>query len=93
MKANSWLDEMVDASECLRDIANSINRYGEFGTRMSKKEFQMSLEGFEHLAHDTGAVITYNPEWSENHRGTGEAYFIYRGYRFFALWDKKGAKL
>ena len=53
MKANSWLDEMVDASECLRDIANSINRYGEFGTRMSKKEFQMSLEGFEHLAHDT----------------------------------------
>lgn len=91
MKEVSWLDEMVDASEKLRDIANSINRYDEFGTKMSKKEFQMSLEGFEHLAHDTGAVITYNPNWHIKHPDTGEAYFIYRGYKFFALWDKKGA--
>lgn len=84
MKTIEWLDNMVDAAENLRNVAN--NEYKVF---LPKKEFQLLEVYFIKLIEKTQATVTYNPNWHNNY---GEAYFMYRGYKFLSLWDKKGDK-
>ena len=87
MKSIEWLDNMVNAAELLRAAAR-----GEYKALLGNREFHLMENEFDVLAERTQAVVTYNPNWYHNSPASGEAYFMYRGYKFFSLWDKKGAK-
>lgn len=86
MKSVEWLDNMVNAAELLRAVAKT-----DYRAILGAKEFHLMASEFDSLVESTQAVVTYNPNWYEKNPNTGEEYFIYRGYKFFALWDKKGA--
>ena len=86
MKSIEWIDNMVNAAELLRAMAKT-----DYRVLLSPKEFHMTENEFDSLVERTQAVVTYNPNWYEKNPKTGEAFFMYRGYKFFGLWDKKGA--
>ena len=90
-KAISWMDRMIFCLEMMQATERMVGEYRSIET-MGRKSFQMSDETFNNLLHDTGMVATYNPNWAEKIPQTGEEYIMYKGYRFYALWDKKGDK-
>ena len=81
-----WMDEIVNAHERARALEKN-ERYNAFGMSMSKKDIQMDYEGIINLAHDTGMAILFNPCWHPDYPDTGEAYIMYREYKFFGLWE------
>ena len=87
--AISWMDRMIFALEMMQATEHLVEKYKSIET-MGRKSFQMRDETFTNLLHDTGMTATYNPNWAEHIPGTGEEYIIYKGYKFYALWDKKG---
>ena len=89
MTAKEWLDHMVVAYNAIRSLSYDDMEYRALSLR---KEIQMELEVFEHVAYDARMTVTYNPNWYPKYPDIGEAYFIYRGYKFLALWDKGGNK-
>lgn len=84
-----WLDRIVDAINHLNSIAMENS---DIIAPHDVKKVHMSAEGFNKLAHEIGAVITYNPNWTSDWPDTGEVYFIYKGIKVFTLWTKKGDK-
>lgn len=90
-KAISWMDRMIFALEMMQATEHMVKRYNSIET-MGRKSFQLRDETFNNLLHDTGMTATYNPNWAEHIPGTGEEYIMYKGYKFYALWDKKGDK-
>lgn len=85
--AEFWMDRIIAANENLMKIELELYQCISSG----KREVFLNRGAFNDLIHDFGAAVTYNPNWCENHPDVGEAYFIYKGYKFFCLWDKKGA--
>lgn len=83
-----WLNEIIDA----RERAIEAETDGPYGLVSGvNREIFLMRDSFNQLIHDIGAVVTYDPNWAEEHPGVGEQSFKYRGYKVFALWDKKGA--
>lgn len=82
----NWLDKMIEALEAARALEKD-ERYRSYtiGTRCN---IQMYPESFNHLVHDIGATVTYDPNWYNVEPTMGEMYFFYKGYKIIALWEK-----
>ena len=85
--AKVWMNEIVDIYLRIESLSSNNSKYEAYAVR---KETQMSMEGLEHLAHAAGQTIVYDPNWCEKYPDTGEAYIMYRGHKFCAIWNKRG---
>lgn len=87
-RGSLWMKSITEAMDNLREVETD----GPYGILSGcKSEVFLERDSFNELVHDVGAVVTYNPNWCDEHPQVGEAYFYRHGYKFFCLWDKKGA--